>query len=101
VKVINRTTCTIDYRSRRHFGLRVWKDRCQIIAPVGREWAGVGPQLALPLEVPYSTEHFHAKEDAPNAIRVTVIRYDLEQPGSDLRAVLTKEKTFEQALAAA
>jgi hypothetical protein len=101
MKLINRSNNTIDYRSRRHLGLRVWKDRCQIIAPVGSEWAGVGPQLELPLEVPTSIEDFQATQDVSNTVRVTAFRYELEQPGSDLFEVLKKEKTFENALHAA
>jgi hypothetical protein len=101
MKVVNRSTATIDYRSRRHLGLRVWKDRCQIIAPVGTDWTGVGPQLELPLDVPHSVEDFQATEDVSNVLRTTAFRYELEQPGSDLFAVLMKEKTFESALHAA
>src|SRR5215472_4621862 len=101
MKVVNRSTATIDYRSRRHLGLRVWKDRCQVIVPLGSEWTGVGPQLELPLDVPNSVAGFRAREDVSNALRVTAFRYELEQPGSDLVPVLTKEKTFENALHAA
>ena len=103
MKVVNLITATIDYRSRRNLGLRVWKDRCQIIAPMDSEWIEVGPQLELPLEVPSSVEDFHATagEDVSNAFRVAAFCYELEQPYSDLVAVLTKEKTFENALVAA
>ena len=101
MKVVNSSTATIDYRSRRNLGLRVWKDRCQIIAPLDSEWVEVGPQLELPLEVPSSVEDFQATEDVPSALRGAAFRYELEQPGSDLVAVLNKEKTFENALAAA
>jgi hypothetical protein len=98
MKVVNRSTATIDYRSRRHLGLRVWNDRCQVIVPMGSEWAGVGPQLELPLDVPTSVEGFRATEDVSNTLRATAFRYELEQPGSDLVPVLTKEKSFEKAL---
>ena len=106
MKVVNLSTATIDYRSRRNLSLRVWKDRCQIIAPIDSEWMEVGPQLELPLEVPTSAEDFQAAdfqaaEDVSNALRGAAFRYELEQPGSDLVAVLNKEKTFEKALVAA
>ena len=106
MKVVNLSTATIDYRSRRNLSLRVWKDRCQIIAPINSEWVEVGPQLELPLEVPNSAEDFQAAdfltaEDVSNALRGAAFRYELEQPGSDLMAVLNKVKAFENALAAA
>jgi hypothetical protein len=65
---------------------------------VGSEWAEVGPQLELPLEVPSSVEDFQATEDVSNALRVAAFRYELEQPGSDLFEVLTKEKSLDNAL---
>src|SRR5579864_1390112 len=101
MKVVNKSTATIDYRSRRNLGLRVWKDRCQIIAPLHSEWIEVGPQLELPLEVPSSVEDFQATKDVSNALRGAAFRYELKQPGSDLVAVLNKEKSFENALVAA
>ena len=103
MRIVNRTNATIDYRlHRRNEGLRVWKDHCQVIAPLGSEWTAVGPQLELPLEVPSSVEDFRtAGEDTRNVIRVAAFFYELQQPGSDLFAVLMKEKTFESALHAA
>jgi hypothetical protein len=101
MKVVNLITATIDYRSRRNLGLRVWKDRCQLIAPLASEWIEVGPQLELPLEVPSSVEDFQTTEDVSNAFRGAAFRYELEQPGSDLFELLMKEKTFEKALQAA
>jgi hypothetical protein len=102
MRVVNRTNATIDYRLlRRNEGLRVWKDRCQIIAPLGTDWTAVGPQLELPLEVPTSVEDFRNPEDSRNVVRVAAFFYELQQPGSDLFAVLMKEKTFETALQAA
>ncbi len=101
MKVVNLITATIDYRSRRNLGLRLRKDRCQLIAPVDSEWMEVGPQLELPLDVPSSVEDFQATEDVSDAFRGAAFRYELEQPGSDLVAVLNKEKIFENALAAA
>jgi hypothetical protein len=106
MKVVNLISATIDYRSHRNLGLRVWKDRCQIIAPIDSGWVEVGPQLKLPLEVPSTAEDFQAAdfqaaEDVSNALSGAAFRYELEQPGSDLLAVLTKETTFENALAAA
>ena len=101
MRIVNRTNASIDYRlRRRNEGLRVWKDRCQIIAPFGSEWTAVGPQLELPLEVPTSVDDLRA-DDTHKAIRVAAFFYELQQPGSDLFAVLTKEKTFESALRAA
>ena len=101
MKVVNLSTATIDYRSRRNLSLGVWKDRCQIIILIDSGWVEVGPQLKLPLEVPNSVEDFQATEDVPNALRGAAFRYELEQPGSDLFVVLTMEKTFENALHAA
>ena len=98
MRIVNRTNATIDYRSRRrNEGLRVWKDRCQMISPVRDEWTAVGPQLELPLGVPSSVQDLLGTD----AVRVAAFRYELEQPSSDLFAVLMKEKTFEDALHAA
>lgn len=102
MRIVNRTNATIDYRlPRRNEGLRVWKDRCQIIAPLGSDWTAVGPQLELPLEVPSSVADFRNGADTRNVVRVAAFFYELQQPGSDLFAVLMKEKTFENALRAA
>lgn len=102
MRIINRSTATIDYRlRRRHVGLRVWKNRCQIIAPVGREWTTIGPQLDLPLEMPSSVQDLGDVDDAHNTVRVAAFYYELEEPGSDLFDVLLQQKTFEKALQAA
>ena len=102
MRIVNRGTATIDYRlHRRHMGVRVWKDRCQIIARFGVEWTTVGPQLELPLGVPSSMVDLRPSEDASNTVRSAAFRYELEQPGSDLFAVLMKETTFEKAMLAA
>jgi hypothetical protein len=98
MKLVNHRSSFIDYRSRRHFGLRVWRDRCQIIASVGSEWTGVGPQLELPLEVPSSVEDLPAWNGEKSALRVVAFRYELVEPGSDLLEVLKKDKPFEEAL---
>ena len=98
MKLVNHRSSFIDYRSRRHFGLRVWRDRCQIIASVGSEWTGVGPQLELPLEVPSSVEDLPAWKGDKSALRVVAFRYELIEPGSDLLEVLKKDKPFEEAL---
>ena len=81
--------------------MRVWKDRCQLIAKLGKEWAEVGPQLELPLEIPSSVEDFQTSDETASVVRVAAFRYELEQPGTDLFEVLSKEKKFEKALQAA
>jgi hypothetical protein len=102
MKVVDRRSTVIDYRPRDHrLGLRIWKDRCQIIAPLGSEWTGVGPQLQLPLDVPQSVEDFLAAEGDSKAVSVAAFRYELVEPGSDLFEVLKKEKSFEKAIEAA
>ena len=102
MRIINRSAAAIDYRShRRPLGLRVWKDRCQVIGALGGEWAGLGPQLELPLEVPCSVEDLEPSNDLKEVARATAFRYELEQPGTDLFEVLSKEKTFEKAIQAA
>jgi hypothetical protein len=102
MRIVNRTNATVDYRlRRRNEGLRVWKDRCQIISPLGSDWTEVGPQLELPLEVPSFVEDFRNGADTRNVIRVAAFFYEFQQPGSDLFAVLMKEKPFESAFQAA
>lgn len=98
MRLVNRRSSFIDYRPHRRPGVRVWKDRCRIIVRVGSDWAEVGPQLELPLEVPRSIDDFRPTEDVSNVVRVAAFRYELEEPESDLIEVLQKEKLFEQAL---
>ena|SRR5215471_2412093 len=101
MKLVNHRSSFIDYRSRRHFGVRVWRDRCQIIASVGSEWTVVDPKLELPLEVPSSVEDSPAWNGEKSALRVVAFRYELVEPSSDILEVLRRDKPFEQALVVA
>jgi hypothetical protein len=53
------------------------------------------------LEVPSFVEDFRNGADTRNVIRVAAFFYEFQQPGSDLFAVLMKEKPFESAFQAA
>jgi hypothetical protein len=99
MRVVNLNSAFIDYRLRRRsLGLRVRRKSCQIIVALGSEWAGVGPEVELPLEVPTSLQDFPVFGDVSNALRVMAFRYELLRPGTDLIAVLSRIKPFENAL---
>jgi hypothetical protein len=75
-------------------GVRVLRDHCLLIAKdAAGKWAPLGPSRSLPLQIPDDPGTV-----ASDALLLTVYQYDLERPGSDLRAVLAQTKNFDVAL---
>ncbi len=77
-------------------GVRVWSDRCQLVAKdADGSWIPLGPSRPLPVYVPADP----ARIAPDDTLVLTAYQYDMERPGSDLRAVLARTKDFETALA--
>jgi hypothetical protein len=93
VRVTNKVERYISYRLN-ILGLRVWQDRCQLVAKDrnGR-WAPLGDARALPITLPENPA-----EISTDALLLTAYQYDTERPGSDLRSVLARSRTFGEAL---
>lgn len=86
----------IDYRLPA-LGIRIRRSSCQLIARRGNEWVPVGAPRSLPLDLP---EHATMQlEDSGDSFVLIVWKYEQEHPDTDLRWVLTGEKSFEIALA--
>lgn len=93
MRVTNRTERYISYRLN-ILGIRVWEDRCHLVARDRTgHWQPLGSAKRLPIALPHSPEDIGG-----DTLLLTAYQYDLEQPGSDLRAVLSKKKDFQQAL---
>jgi hypothetical protein len=74
-------------------GVRVWKDRCQLIARRGDQWMPLGPSRPLPVKIPHDPAQI-----GTDTLLLTALQFDAEQPGSDIREVLAQTKDFETAL---
>lgn len=85
----------IDYRLN-ILGIRVWERSCQLIAKSGEEWTTLGPRWDLPVYVPVDAKEL--KRAALDTLRMTAYQYNVERPGSDLVAVLSRGKDFSAAL---
>jgi hypothetical protein len=96
MRVVNRDAGMIDYRLNL-LGVRVWKNAAQLIAKWHEnEWATIGPRQELPVKFPVAPPDL--KDAAGDTLRLTAYQFDMECPGTDLRAVLALEKDFEAAL---
>src|SRR5438270_1142715 len=78
----------IDYR-RNLLGVRVWKHECQLIARGSGTWEALGPMWPLPLEFPSGIDGL--KQASTDTLRLTAWQFDNESPGTDLRAVLSRQ----------
>jgi len=96
MKAVNRQSNTIDYRLNL-LGIRICQDGAQLIAKWrDKEWTTIGPMRSLPLRVPMTPTELSA--GANDTLRLTAYQYEMECPGSDIRAVLALEKNFESAM---
>ena len=96
MKAVNRQFNTIGYRLNQ-LGIRICQHSVQLIARWREnEWTTIGPTRNLPLRVPTTPTELSAAAD--DTIRLTAYQYDMECPGSDIRAVLALEKYFESAM---
>jgi hypothetical protein len=77
-------------------GIRVWNDKCQLVAKVGEDWITLGPSRSLPLEVPADQDELINVASDP--LLLTAYQYIAENPDCDLAALLSKKKDFDIAL---
>ena len=93
MRVTNRVEKYISYRLN-ILGIRVWEDRCHLVAKDRTgHWLPLGSPKRLPIDLPESLDDIGG-----DTLLLTAYQYDLEQPGSDLRAVLSKRRDFHEAL---
>jgi hypothetical protein len=96
MKIVNRDAGMIDYRLNQ-LGIRVWNNAAQLIAKWHEtEWATIGPPQKLPVKFPVAPPDL--KDAAGDPLRLTAYQFDMECPGTDLRAVLALEKDFKAAV---
>lgn len=95
MKIVQPAASTIDYRLN-ILGIRVWKNACQLIAKSGADWSTVGAQRELPVHVPRNSEELRSASS--DTVRLTAYQISVEQPGSDIAAVLDGSKAFAAAL---
>jgi|SRR5579871_2255700 len=95
MRVANASEGFIDYRLN-ILGIRVWRNRCQLIAENGKGWIPLGPRWDLPIQVPRNAEELKAV--GLDALRLTAYQYGLQVPGSDLVEVLGGKKDFASAV---
>jgi len=77
-------------------GIRIWADKCQLVAKSADQWVVLGPHRPLPVSVPVSVEEL--ARVAPDSLIITAFQYMAEHPDSDLTAVLAQKKEFQSAL---
>ena len=77
-------------------GIRVWPDKCQLVARAGDHWVPLGPTRVLPVEVPRNVEELARMARDP--LLITAYQYVAEHPGSDLSDLLAQRKDFQAAL---
>jgi hypothetical protein len=85
VIVINREEGWIGHRLN-ILGVRVWADKCQLIARSGAEWLTLGPPKPLPIQVPANAEEL--SRAARDPLLITAYQILAEHPGSKLAALL-------------
>ena len=93
--VINKQEGWIGHRLTQ-LGIRVWPDRCQLVAKTGEQWMTLGPPRKLPLKVPRSAAEL--RDAANDPLLITAYQYMGEYPGADLAQLLAQKKDFSLAL---
>jgi hypothetical protein len=92
MRVVNKKEQYIGYRMNL-IGVRVYRDCCELVAHIDREWVPIGPPRALPVALPDDAEQIRS-----DALLATISQYERETPVSDLRDVLMRRKAFSEAL---
>jgi hypothetical protein len=95
VLVINKEQGWIGHRLNM-LGIRVWPDRCQLVAKAGKEWITLGPPRNLPFDIPKNADELASAADDP--LLITAYQYVAEFPDSDLMDMLSKRKDFESVI---
>ncbi len=95
MRIVNAASQSIDY-CLNLLGIRVWENRCQLIAKDGAAWMPLGPERDLPIQVPGNVKDLGGA--AEDALIMTAFQHQAEHPAADLVEVLAKEKHFSAAL---
>src|SRR6185312_8063954 len=95
VTVINREEGWVGHRLTQ-LGIRVWPDRCQLVAKSGEQWMTLGPPRKLPLKVPGNPAELVSAANDP--LLITAYQYMGEYPGADLALLLARKKDFALAM---
>ena len=95
VLIINKEEGWIGHRLN-ILGVRVWGDKCQLVAKTDREWMTLGPPRRLPIEVPRNADDLTRAAHDP--LLITAYQYMAEYPHSALAALLSKTKDFDTVL---
>lgn len=95
MRIVNPEAGWIDYRLH-ILGVRVREQSCQLVAKSGEEWIEMGPRWDLPVTIPASPADLNS--GAVHTLHLTAYQYDMENPGTDLRVVLGRQKDFQTAL---
>lgn len=77
-------------------GVRVWADKCLLVARSGDEWITLGPPRPLPIRVPANAKEL--LQAAGDPLLITAYQIAAEPWGSKLAALLAKELDFGEAL---
>jgi hypothetical protein len=95
MRVVDRENRYIGFRLNL-LGLRVWKDRCQLVArDRDGKWDVLGPSRRLPIRLPDDVSAI-----GTDTLLLTAFQYESENPGSDLRALLDQRINFDDAIEA-
>ncbi len=82
-----------DYTIKNGLGVRVWsKSACRVIRLQKNEWVEIGQPYALPVD-----PQLLKWEDSgiPASILAVAVKiYELDHPGTNLRAILTSKTSF-------
>ena len=82
----------LDFTTRKDLGIRLrGTESCRVIRLMQGVWTEIGQEYALPVE---ATILAWTKADIPGSILAVALRiYELDHPGTDLRSVLTQNRS--------
>lgn len=101
MKFVSEDKTYIDY-THGNLGVRVWKHQCQAIRKDGETSVWVEAEDVFPVPVPDSILGFPHSGAAPTTVlAATVARYDDKECDPELRGLLKRWMTFEEALVTA
>ena len=93
MRVVNKQLQCIGYRLNL-LGVGVYRHYAQLVARSGGEWVTIRPLRELPIEVPSAVT-----ELGSDTLLLTAYQYCQENPGTDLKDVLSRRKDFDAAIA--
>jgi hypothetical protein len=77
-------------------GIRVWRDKCQLVAKPEGDWVTIGPTRSLPLHVPKNAAELDSIAHDP--LLLTAYQLIADNPDSDLAALLSQQIDFDSVL---